>query len=81
MTKKEIEELYCMAKSSTTGRHLCPREWIIVNKYVDIFPKDKEYDYELNIGNPKLSLQDYWVPVAYEELVDWNLEETKGELK
>ena len=80
MTKKK-EELYCVAKRSATGRHLHYLEWLIVNKYTDIFPKDKEYRQEPDRKNPKLWLTDAWEPVAYEELVDWNLEETKGELK
>ena len=82
MTKeKKKEELYCMAKRSATGRHLYSSEWLIVNKYTDIFPKDKEYRQYLTIGNSKLWITDDWVPIAYEELIDWNLEETKGELK
>lgn len=70
-----------MAKRSATGRSLYSSEWLIVNKYTDIFPKDKEYIQEPDRKNPKLWLTDAWEPVAYEELVDWNLEETKGELK
>lgn len=74
MTKeKKKEELYCMAKRSATGRHLYSSEWLIVNKYTDIFPKDKEYRQEPDRKNSKLLLTDYWEPVAYEELVDWNL--------
>ena len=80
MTKKE-EELYCMAKRIDIDKDLHYSKWLIVNKYADIYHKDKEYKQEPDRKNPKLLLTDYWEPVAYEELVDWNLEETKGELK
>ena len=82
MTKEKKEkELYCIAKRTDKGRSLYSSEWLIVNKYADLFPEDGEYKQETEMKNQKLSLQDCWTPVAYEELVDWNLEETKGELK
>ena len=82
MTKEKKEkEIYCVAKRTDKEKSLYFSEWLIVNKYTDIFSKDKEYRQEPDRKNPKLRLTNDWEPVAYEELVDWNLEETKGELK
>ena len=78
MTKEKKEkELYCMAKRSDKGKSLYSVEWLIINKYADIFPKEKEYTQELEVRNSKLLLNSGWIPVAYEELVDWNLKKPK----